>query len=156
MKLGEPKKIAFESDNDWAMDFWDAQKNRSSEFWKELECAFDVVGVKDNKPFSETDHCSVCTKIVHDKIKECTLQPLIRLSKAIADEKHFDLPCGIAHMEFWQAVKFILAFNTSFDYFTEDEDGNMTDEQETDYLDDETTFRYDVVKACDRLAVGCM
>ena len=54
---------------------------------------------------------------------------------------------------------FIVAFDTSFEYSPEEETGGEEDEEdcagpESDYLDDETTFRYDVIKECDRIALA--
>lgn len=156
MKLGEPNKIAFESDSTAMMDFDEARKNRSDEFWEVLIDGFGIVSAKDNQPFDKSKHCSVCYETVRNAIKEAAIDPLNRFATAIAGKKIFDLPCGKANLFFWRNIKFIIAFNTSFEYYPESEDDGelgTTDWTETDYLDEETAFRYDVIKACDKLAL---
>ena len=148
MQLGEPKKIAFESDNDWTMDFWEAQGDRSDDFWNGLEkelYPYDRDD-KEKRSYEKTIH-------VRNGLKKVILEGLTKYVDAIADEKCYRLPTDLSDLHFWQAVKFILAFNTSFKYFPEDEDGNQEEESETDYLDEETTFRFDVVTTCDRLTL---
>ena len=147
MKLCEPDKVAFETDCDSAMDYCEAQENRSNEFWKVLET--DVFGVDDppeDRPDAEIMEA-------HRRIRKDTLEFLAKYADAIAQKRTFPLPSGFLDEKEWERVKFILAFDTSFTYFPEDEDGSLSDNEESDYLDYETTFRYDVVKACERLTL---
>ena len=147
MKLCEPDKVAFETDGDSAMDYHQAQENRSNEFWEVLET--DVFGVDDppeDRPDAEIMEA-------HRRIRKDMLEFLTKYADAIAQKRTFPLPSGFLDEKEWERVKFILAFDTSFTYFPEDEDGSLSDNDESDYLDYETTFRYDVVKACERLTL---
>ena len=72
---------------------------------------------------------------------------------------YITLPSGFLDEKEWERVMFIVAFDTSFEYSPEEETGGEEDEEdcagpESDYLDDETTFRYDVIKECDRIALA--
>ena len=153
MKLCEPDKVAFETDCDSAMDYCQAQENRSNEFWKVLET--DVFGVDDppeDRPDAEIMEA-------HRRIKRNTLEFLAKYADAIAQKRIFTLPNGFLDEKEWERVKFIVAFDTSFEYSPEEETGGEEDEEdcggpESDYLDDETTFRYDVIKECDRITLA--
>ena len=75
----------------------------------------------------------------------------------LAQRKVFTLPTWLDDESNWQLIKFIVAFDTTFKYYPDDDEEEREDDgcgPETDYLDEESTFRYDVVKACDRLALA--
>ena len=147
MKLREPDKVAFETGSDYAMGYCEAQTDRADKFWNVLEA--DIFGVDDPpEGRSESEIMEA-----HLRIRKDTLDSLAKYADAIAQKRTFPLPSGIFDQADWESVKFILAFNTSFDYFPEDEDGAISEDAESDYLDYETSFRYDVVKACKRLAL---
>ena len=149
MKLEVPSEVTQKTESDEAMDFYDAQINRSNEFWNELEQDFFDISEETEDKRSDAE-----VKEDRERIKKRLLERIGKIADAIAARKCFDLPTGVFDEDDWNDIKFILAFNTSFDYFPEKEDdGELSDDQETDYLDDETTFRHDVVKACDRLAL---
>ena len=153
MKLCDPDKVAFETDCDSAMDYYQAQENRSNEFWNVLET--DVFGVDDppeDRPDAEIMEA-------HRRIRKNTLEFLAKYADAIAQKRIFTLPSGFLDEKEWERVKFIVAFDTSFEYSPEEETDGEEDEEdcggpESDYLDDETTFRYDVIKECDRIALA--
>ena len=148
MRWYKLNEIVNETQNREALNFSDAESNRSKEFWGKLERDFYLPSEesKDSRSYSEMEGD-------RDKIKADMLNYIGKFSRAIESEKPFDLPCRYDDEDNWNNIKFVLAFDTSFDYFPENEDLSLSDDEERDYLDDETTFRYDVVKACDALAL---
>ena len=149
MKLCEPGRIAEATESDTAMGLYDAQINRSEEFWKELERDFDFMEETED---TRSDH-----EIMEDhrRIEKSILDYLGKLADALGNGRPFNLPTKWHDEDTWNDIKFILAFNTAFDYLLEnEEDGELSECLETDYLDHETSFRHDVVKACDRLALN--
>lgn len=160
MKLKEPDKVAKATVRDEVMDYAEAQENRANEFWKVLELYHPVTSVKDGRVIRQTNHCPDCIRAAHDAIKDIILRYLKRFSDALADGKCFDLPSGWGDEQNWNEIKFIIAFDTSFEYVPDDEEDDDENGEEssvfiseTDYLDEESTFRYDIVKECDRLAL---
>ena len=155
MKLKEPNKIAFDIDDGINLDHDTAASCRSEAFWKVVESEFVCTSVKDGKDFQKSDHCPDCERAVHDKMRELVLDSVNRYSRDIAQRKEFNLPSGTIEEMSWENVKFIVAFDTSFSYTPEEflDADDDDDHSETDYLDYETSFCLDVVKACDRLAL---
>jgi len=148
MRWHELSEVAQETQNGEALTFCEAELNRSDEFWDELEqdyyCPFEKT--RDERSDEER-------KEDRDGIKARLLNYIGKFSRAIEGEMPFDLPCRDYDEDNWNNIRFILAFDTSFRYFPENEDSSLSDDEERDYLDDETTFRFDVVKSCDALAL---
>jgi hypothetical protein len=93
----------------------------------------------------------------HAFTKKVYLDYIGKYADALLRGKVFSLPSGLDDESNWELIKFIVAFDTTFEYYPEDEEGERDDEccgPETDYLDEETAFRYDVVKECDRLVLA--
>ena len=148
MKLSEPNEVAFETDSNETLDFQEAQEARSKAFWDEVEGDLEVViATSGKKPKAVEDHAF---------IKKIFLDFLRKYSDALLQGKLFDLPSGLDDESRWELIKFVVAFDTSFEYSPEDETDDEEDcgGPESDYLDDETTFRYDVIKECDRIALA--
>lgn len=133
-KLKEPVKVAFDTLSEEAMDRDDAETNRSEEFWSVLERSFNVLLKKTKNPKYVDTRRTIKTDIL-----EYLGTSAKRLSEGT--EKGVRLR-GMLEADMWECVKFIVAFNTKFDYVDED------DKIETDYLDEEGAFRYDVIMAC--------
>lgn len=155
MKPRQPNHVAFEQANDpCTMAFSEAQARRSDEFWDEVESEFTFTSA-DGKDLREADHCPDCIQAARNKVKELTLHFINKHSCAISQGATFNLPGNKTDWPSWDIIKFIIAFDTSFGYLP-DEFQDAADPEahiETDYLDDEAAFRFDVVKACDRLAL---
>ena len=154
MTLRKPDKVAKETARDEAMNFHEAQENRSNEFWNVLES--DEFAVKP-KEDARSD-----AEIMKDRlrIKMRLLSLIEKYTRSLADGKSFNLPSGWSDECDWSDIKFILAFDTSFSYLPDEDDDDENGDKysvvlsETDYLDGETAFRFDVIKACNRLVLN--
>ena len=151
MKLNEPDKAAFDCHNSFADPFYEAQESRAQDFWDVLEKDDFQTASKDGnakRTWQEIEKR-------HAAIRKSVLDFLGKYADDLAQKRIFRIPDRWYDKETWNNIKFIVAFDTSFDY-TPDEflDAHDDDDHsETDYLDGETSFRCDVVKACDRLAL---
>ena len=151
MKLGEPDKIAFEIDNPDDLSFDEAKEKREQEFWHQLESTglfFDP----------DREKKRTLREIENDRtnFRNGLLGYLKGYELAFASGKCFETPRSWRDRWLWESTKFVLAFDPSFRYIPEDFLGvdDDIDHNETDYLDNEMTFCYDVVKACDQLAIA--
>lgn len=135
-KIPEPYKVAFQTENTEPLSIGEARFRRAGEFWGELEESVLVKVGHDNDP-----------DCLRGLIKKDVLRYLDDGAKMIAagPNRPFALWNWLDE-DMWQCVKFIVAFDTKFHYIPDetDEDG----EDGVDYLDDESAFRYDVIKKC--------
>ena len=150
MKLSEPDKVAFDYGDYEAMDFWDSRRARSQEFWDKVEEHLeDIIASRKAKAGEE-----------HAFAKKMFLDHIGKYTDALSQGKPFGLPAGFGDERSWNLIKFIIAFDMRFEYYPdmddlEKEDGEEESrDPETDYLDDESTFQFDIVKECDRLALA--
>ncbi len=155
MKLKEPDKVAFEFDYSDDLSFDEAKKNREQEFWQTL----GLNGLPDALFFDShkaKKHTLSEIEDDHANLRNRLLSYLKGYELAFASGKCFEPPCHRHDCWLWECVKFILAFDTTFRYIPEDflDANDDVDYSETDYLDNETTFCYDVIKACDQLAIA--
>ena len=150
MKLREPDMVAFEYSDHEAMEFWDSQRTRSQEFWGKVEAHLKDI-IAGRKAKADEGH-AFTMKVYFDYIGKYT--------DALSQGKSFSLPAGFSAEHTWNLIKFIIAFDMRFEYYPDKDDLEKEDgeeescDPETDYLDDESTFQYDIVKACSRLALA--
>ena len=135
--FGEPEKVAFEPLTNCFVDKKEAAQNRSNEFWGELEESLLVkVGQANDPEYSR------------NSIKKEILGYLKRSTAMLSNGTEKGIPLWLWSDEsIWENIKFIVAFDMDYAYLEEDdeeEDGFM----ESDSLDDEAGFRYDVIKEC--------
>ena len=149
MKLKDPDWVTVANDNCDSFGFYGAQDKRAESFWDVLERDF-LTGESPEKGRTDAE-----INENHAQIKRDMLDTINGLADDLANKKIFSPLSFLDAEDTWEKIKFILAFDTSFSYVPEEHQDarDWRDHVETDYLDGETTFRYDVVKACDRLAI---
>ena len=131
----EPEQVAFEPLTNCFVDKKEAAENRRNEFWGELEVSH-LAQVIDDPNYSR------------NSIKKDILDYLKRSTAALSNGTEKSIPLWVWSDEsIWSNIKFIVAFDMDYVYIEEDDevkDGFM----ESDSLDDEAGFRYDVIKLC--------
>ena len=135
--FGEPEKVAFEPLTNCFVDKKEAAENRSNEFWGELE---ESLQAKVGKVYDPHYSRNLIKKEILDYLKRSTA------ALSNGTEKGISL-WAWSDESVWENIKFIVAFDMDYEYLEEDdevEDGFM----ESDSLDDEAGFRYDVIKEC--------
>ena len=133
----EPEKVAFEPLTNCFVDKKEAAENRSNEFWGELE---ESLQAKVGKVYDPHYSRNLIKKEILDYLKRSTA------ALSNGTEKGISL-WAWSDESVWENIKFIVAFDMDYEYLEEDdevEDGFM----ESDSLDDEAGFRYDVIKEC--------
>ena len=133
----EPEKVAFEPLTNCFVDKKEAAENRSNEFWGELE---ESLQAKVGKVYDPHYSRNLIKKDILDYLKRSTA------ALSNGTEKGISL-WAWSDESVWENIKFIVAFDMDYEYLEEDdevEDGFM----ESDSLDDEAGFRYDVIKEC--------
>ena len=144
MKLFDIDMTCIDPDDE-VVDFDSAQSRREEEFWTWLA---------EDKPYSFED-------VTHPDEEECEhiKQHIFRfikeVTRPIAEGRYFDIPNKHYDIEDWVNIKFVIAFDPSFIYYPTKDDSDELDTEcsERDYLDGITSFRYDVIKAIDGLAL---
>ena len=137
--FGEPEKVAFESLSDRLMDKREAAENRRNEFWGALgESLLVKIGQADDPEYSR------------NSIKKEILGYLKSSASMLSKGTEKGIPLWLWSDEtIWENVKFIVAFNMEYDYCDEDDETDGVFE-DSDCLDDEIGFRYDVIKECNK------
>lgn len=131
-KLCEPNKVAFELENSKEfLEKEEAQQIRSAQFWDYVH-----------------DESNVDERNKHS-FRKSTIQEILNflqerksyLSECLSTEVLYLWAEYDQHM--WERIKFIIAFDTQYVYFSEEEHQEVFD-----YLDEEAAIQFDMMKAC--------
>ncbi len=153
MKLKEPDKVAFDSESDETMEHDAAQEFRANEFWQELERKYVYRLAKADKPQPPmSDPARIQFRRTY--IRKDILEFLGDIASALMNGESKSLEVKTWHdIGRWESIKFILAFDMTFCYRPDDL-SEFEDGSDSDYLDIETSFRFDVHIACDKLILA--
>ena len=136
-EISEPEEIAFESPCTEMMDKEEAAENRSNEFWSELEGNHTTkIKQYDNPDYSRNSLKKDILAFLRNSADH-----LASAMERCRELKHW----GWIEDDMWTMIKFILAFKAEYTYFDEEEES-----EESDYLDDEEAFQYDVIAGCNK------
>ena len=131
-KLCEPNKVAFELENsDEFLEKEEAQQIRSAQFWDYVH-----------------DESNVDERNKHS-FRKSTIQEILNF---LQERKSYLSECLSTEVlylwaeydqQMWERIKFIIAFDTQYVYFSEEEHQEVFD-----YLDEEVAIQFDMMKAC--------
>ena len=155
MKLENPPMMAIKHGK--AQEEHDAAKSkRLREFWSWLEDKFPMEPVKVNRKSPAPHPCPECYRVYHEAIRKMLVSFLHERREELANAQQRGIGYPDAGAELmWSAVKYVIAFDTWFEYFEyfdaskadeDDPDNKFFDE---DYLSAEREFRAELIDACE-------
>lgn len=131
-KLCEPNKVAFSMENPGEfLEKEEALQLRSTQFW---DYVHDESNVDERKKHS-------FRKSTIEEIFNYLQERKRYLTECISTEVLYLWAEYDQYM--WERIKFILAFDTQYSYFSEEENQDVGD-----YLDEEAAIQFDMMKAC--------